>query len=48
MTCPACQRIHDKFPAGYVTLKGDFKLKGFERPAPLYELGKKSYYYLMR
>ncbi len=22
--CPACQRIHDKFPAGYVTLKGDF------------------------
>lgn len=23
-TCPACQRIHDDFPAGYVTLKGDF------------------------
>ncbi|MBI4293071.1 MAG: ATPase [Betaproteobacteria bacterium] len=22
--CPACHRIHDKFPAGYVTLKGDF------------------------
>ena len=22
--CPACQRIHDKFPAGYVTLKGPF------------------------
>jgi NMD protein affecting ribosome stability and mRNA decay len=22
--CPACQRIQDKFPAGYVTLKGDF------------------------
>ena len=22
--CPACQRIHDHFPAGYVTLKGDF------------------------
>lgn len=23
-TCPACQRIHDRFPAGYVTIKGDF------------------------
>lgn len=23
-TCPACQRIHDKFPAGYITLKGEF------------------------
>ena len=23
-TCPACQRIHDKFPAGYVTIKGAF------------------------
>ena len=23
-TCPACQRIHDDFPAGYVTLKGEF------------------------
>jgi len=23
-TCPACQRIRDKFPAGYITLKGDF------------------------
>ena len=22
--CPACQRIHDKFPAGYVTIKGSF------------------------
>lgn len=22
--CPACQRIHDKFPAGYVTVRGDF------------------------
>ena len=22
--CPACQRIHDQFPAGYVTLKGKF------------------------
>jgi len=22
--CPACQRIHDKFPAGYVMLKGEF------------------------
>jgi len=22
--CPACQRIRDKFPAGYVTLKGIF------------------------
>jgi NMD protein affecting ribosome stability and mRNA decay len=22
--CPACHRIHDKFPAGYVTLKGAF------------------------
>lgn len=22
--CPACHRIHDRFPAGYVTLKGDF------------------------
>ena len=26
-TCPACQRIHDDFPAGYVTLKGDFLSK---------------------
>ena len=23
-TCPACHRIHDKFPAGYVTLRGGF------------------------
>ena len=23
-SCPACQRIHDKFPAGFVTLKGAF------------------------
>jgi hypothetical protein len=22
--CPACQRIEDGFPAGYITLKGDF------------------------
>ena len=22
--CPACQRIHDRFPAGYVTIKGAF------------------------
>jgi NMD protein affecting ribosome stability and mRNA decay len=22
--CPACHRIHDKFPAGYVSLKGNF------------------------
>ena len=22
--CPACRRIHDRFPAGYVTLKGAF------------------------
>jgi NMD protein affecting ribosome stability and mRNA decay len=22
--CPACHRVHDKFPAGYVTLKGEF------------------------
>ena len=22
--CPACQRIHDRFPAGYVTVKGAF------------------------
>ena len=22
--CPACQRIHDHFPAGYVTIKGAF------------------------
>ena len=24
MNCPACQRIHDDFPAGYVTVKGEF------------------------
>ena len=23
-TCPACHRIHDHYPAGYITLKGDF------------------------
>jgi NMD protein affecting ribosome stability and mRNA decay len=23
-TCPACLRIHDRFPGGYVTLKGPF------------------------
>ena len=23
-TCPACQRIHDKFPAGLVDIKGEF------------------------
>lgn len=22
--CPACQRIHDHYPAGFVTLEGDF------------------------
>lgn len=22
--CPACHRIHDRFPAGYVALQGDF------------------------
>lgn len=22
--CPACQRIHDRFPAGYVMLRGSF------------------------
>jgi NMD protein affecting ribosome stability and mRNA decay len=22
--CPACQREHDRFPAGYVTVKGEF------------------------
>lgn len=22
--CPACQRIRDEFPAGYVTIRGDF------------------------
>src|SRR2546423_1825233 len=22
--CPACQRIHDEFPAGYVMIKGEF------------------------
>jgi NMD protein affecting ribosome stability and mRNA decay len=25
--CPACQRIHDRFPAGYVTLGGKFFLE---------------------
>ncbi|HSS26748.1 MAG TPA: BCAM0308 family protein [Usitatibacter sp.] len=24
MICPACQRIDDRFPAGYVTIKGEF------------------------
>jgi NMD protein affecting ribosome stability and mRNA decay len=24
MNCPACQRIQDEFPAGYVTIKGEF------------------------
>jgi len=24
MNCPACQRIQDDFPAGYVTIKGEF------------------------
>ena len=23
-TCPACHRIHDDFPAGYVTVEGPF------------------------
>lgn len=23
-TCPACQRIHDHFPAGYISLQGKF------------------------
>jgi len=22
--CPACQRVHDRFPAGYVSLSGDY------------------------
>lgn len=25
-TCPACHRIHDQFPAGYITLQGKFFL----------------------
>jgi hypothetical protein len=25
--CPACRRIHDRFPAGYVKLEGDFLAK---------------------
>ena len=25
--CPACQRINDRFPAGYVTIKGEFFAK---------------------
>ena len=24
LLCPACQRIQDRFPAGYVTIKGEF------------------------
>ncbi len=24
MICPACHRINDRFPAGYVTIKGEF------------------------
>jgi NMD protein affecting ribosome stability and mRNA decay len=24
MSCPACQRIRDEFPAGYVTIRGEF------------------------
>ena len=24
MRCPACQRIHDRLPAGYLTLQGEF------------------------
>ena len=35
--CPACQRIHDRFPAGYVTLKGKF---GAERRVALLNLVK--------
>jgi NMD protein affecting ribosome stability and mRNA decay len=27
VTCPACQRIADNYPAGYVELKGDFFIK---------------------
>jgi NMD protein affecting ribosome stability and mRNA decay len=23
-TCPACRRIHDRFPAGFISLKGEF------------------------
>ena len=26
-TCPACHRVRDHFPAGYVTLSGDFFAK---------------------
>ncbi len=28
--CPACQRIHDHFPAGFVTLTGDFSASHHE------------------
>lgn len=27
VTCPACQRIADNYPAGYVELKGEFFIK---------------------
>lgn len=30
-TCPACRRIHDHFPAGYLTLKGRFAPEQRER-----------------
>jgi NMD protein affecting ribosome stability and mRNA decay len=29
--CPACQRILDEFPAGYVTIKGDFATKNRDK-----------------
>src|SRR5687768_12960958 len=29
--CPACQRIQDEFPAGYVLIKGDFAQKNREQ-----------------
>lgn len=29
-TCPACRRIQDSFPAGYVTLKGEFVVENLD------------------
>jgi NMD protein affecting ribosome stability and mRNA decay len=40
--CPACQRIQDRFPAGYVLIKGDFLTKNRDQIVALVKAKEES------
>lgn len=49
--CPACRRIHEKFPAGYLTLEGDYAREhraDLLRTARQHELHEKAEHPLQR